>query len=69
MTDRTRQRIEVAALAIAFGAGSGWGTFQLKFADLDARLTTFGAQLTRIETRVADIYCAQVPEEKRPGCR
>lgn len=41
----------------------------MKFADLDARLTTFGAQLTRIETRVADIYCAQVPEEKRPGCR
>jgi len=69
MTDKTRQRIEVAALAVAFGAGSGWGAFQVKFASFDARLAVFETQLTRIDVRVADIYCAQVPVEKRAGCR
>lgn len=26
-------------------------------------------QLNRIDARVAQMYCAQVPIEKRPGCR
>ena len=50
MTDRGRQRIEIAILAIAFGAGGGWGAFQFKLSALESRMAN-------IELRVQDIFC------------
>jgi hypothetical protein len=57
-----RQRIEVALLALLFGAGAGWGAFQWQLGNLDSRLT-------RIEERVTAIYCAQVTPNIREACR
>lgn len=69
MTDRTRVRLEVTALAILFGAGSGWGAFQVELSNFKAQLSEFSTQLTRIDTRIAEMYCASVPTQKRAGCR
>jgi hypothetical protein len=69
MTDRTRQWVGIAALATTFGAGAGYGAFQFKFGAFQSELNTFRDQLTRIDQRVADMYCSQVPAEKRAGCR
>lgn len=69
MTDKTKARIEIAAIAIVFGAGSGWGAFQVKFSNFQAQLSAFSTQLTRIDARIAEMYCASVPVDKRAGCR
>lgn len=62
MTDRARQRFEVAALAIIFGAGSGWAGMELK-------LTAISQKVDRIDARVSAIYCGQVPPDRRAGCQ
>jgi hypothetical protein len=62
MTDKTRHRIEYGLIAIIFGAGAGWGAYQMQLAELDRRLG-------RIEDRVTAIYCQQVPEQIRGACQ
>lgn len=62
MTDKNKQRIEYALIAILFGAGAGWGAFQWQLGDLSRRLSL-------IEQRVTAIYCMQVSPEIREGCR
>lgn len=62
MSQTTKQRLEIALLALLFGAGAGWGAFQWQLAYLDTRLS-------RIEARLTDVYCATVPESSRAGCR
>lgn len=62
MTDRTRHRIEYGLLAIIFGAGAGWGAYQIQLREMDNRLSL-------IEERVTAIYCASVPEPIREACR
>lgn len=62
MTDRSRQRVEVALLALLFGAGAGWGAFQWQLSHLDRRMSL-------IEERVTAIYCASVPDPIRGACR
>lgn len=62
VSDRMARRIEIAALAIVFGAGSGWSALQFG-------LSSLTKTVERIDARVAEMYCAQVPVEKRPGCR
>jgi hypothetical protein len=62
MTDKSRQRIEVALLALLFGAGAGWGAFQWQ-------LSSLAAQVQRIDQRVAAMYCSTVPEPQRAACR
>ena len=54
--------MEVALLALLFGAGAGWGAFQWQLSHLDQRMT-------RIEERVTAIYCASVPDPIRGACR
>ncbi len=62
MTQQTRQRIEVALLAIAFGAGGGWAAFQWQ-------LNALAADMREVKARVAAMYCAGLPADKQPGCR
>lgn len=62
MTDKHRQRIEIAILALAFGAGGGWAAFQLK-------LSTLAERVERIDARVTAMYCASVPTSVRDACR
>lgn len=62
MTDKGRQRLEIAVLALVFGMGGGWAAFQMRLGLLEERLT-------RIESRVTAIYCAQVPAHVRDACR
>ena len=62
MPDKYKTRIEIGVLALVFGAGGGWATYEVKLSALEQRLEN-------IELRVQDIYCATVPEEKRAGCR
>lgn len=62
MTERNRNRLEYAVIALLFGAGAGWGAFQWQLGDLNRRLSN-------IEERVTAIYCAQVQPSIRDGCR
>lgn len=62
MTDRNRQRTEIALLALVFGMGGGWAAFQLK-------LATLAEQVDRIDARVSAMYCNTVPEAIRAGCK
>jgi hypothetical protein len=64
-SDRTRIRVEVAGFALiaaVFGGGGGWATLRIG-------LTTVSEKVDRIDQRVAEMYCASLPPEKRPGCR
>ncbi len=49
-------------VAAIFAAGVAWGTTQLTVRNMSA-------QIDRIDKRVAEMYCAQVPAAQRPGCR
>lgn len=62
MSTQTRQRVEVALLALLFGAGAGWGAFQWQLSDL-------AAQVKRIDERVTAIYCSTLPTDKQAACR
>lgn len=62
MTERTRNRIEYALIALLFGAGAGWGAFQMQLGELSRRLVS-------IEERVTALYCIQVPEPIRKACK
>lgn len=69
MTDKARIRIEVACLAVVFGGGAGWGAFQAKFNSFEVAQSEQTQKIDRIDQRVAEMYCATLPPEKRPGCR
>jgi hypothetical protein len=62
MTDKARLRIEVGIIALLFGAGAGWGAFQLQ-------LSTLAKQVERIDQRVTAMYCSSVAESQRAACR
>jgi hypothetical protein len=62
MSDKARQRLEVGLIALLFGAGAGWGTFQWQLSDITA-------QVKRIDERVAAMYCASIPASQRAACR
>lgn len=62
MSDRNRQRIEVALLALAFGMGGGWAAFELRLGNLEEKVV-------RIDQRVTAMYCAQVRQDLREACR
>lgn len=62
MTDKVRVRIEVSILALAFGAGGGWAAFQWQ-------LSSLAADVKEVKTRVAAMYCSQVPVAQRDACR
>lgn len=62
MTDRNRQRIEIALLALVFGLGGGWAAFEMRLGNLEAKVDV-------IADRVQDIYCSTIPETQRAGCR
>jgi hypothetical protein len=68
MTDRSRTRVEVAAIALLFGAGTAWGTVKAEQGADHARSERFETQLQRIDRRVQALYCAQVAPEIREGC-
>lgn len=69
MTDKNRQRLEIAAVAIIFGAGSGWGAFITGFSGLVQKVDRIEQATTIVGQRVAEMYCSQVPETQRAGCR
>lgn len=62
MTDKARLRIEVGIIALLFGAGAGWGAFQLQ-------LSTLSARVQRIDERVTAMYCSTLPSDKQAACR
>ena len=62
MSDKTRLRIEISILALAFGAGGGWAAFNWKLSALER-------DMSEIKTRVAAMYCASIPEPQRAACR
>lgn len=62
MSDKTRQRIEIGLIALAFGMGGGWAAFQFK-------LSSLSEKVERIDSRVTAMYCASVPEAQRAACR
>lgn len=79
MTDRFRLRIEASAIALIFGAGSGYATYQARLSALEAKIDTKFEQLQselkplkdqvgHIDRRVSSMYCAQVPPANRAGC-
>lgn len=62
MTTGNRQRLEVAVLSLLFGAGAGWGAFEIRLAQLSVKVD-------RIDERVTAMYCSTIPEPQRAACR
>lgn len=62
MTDRNKTRLEVAALAIIFGAGSGWAGFEWRLGSLEMTVA-------RIDHRVTAMYCSTIPEPQKAACQ
>jgi len=62
VTDRQRNWLSIGLVAAIAGAASAYSVTEYRVGNLEA-------VVERIDDRVAEIYCAQVPEERRPGCR
>lgn len=65
MTAAQRKAVDwlvIAALAVLLGAASGWVSSQRKMSDLQETVN-------RIDSRVAEMYCGNLPPERRAGCR
>ena len=62
MTDRGKNWLSIALISAIVAVTSAWAVTEYKVGEMDALLH-------RVDKRVADIYCSQIPEHLRQGCR
>lgn len=69
MTEKAKQRLELGLMALAFGVGGGWATYQAKQSQLERDIAALRAEVHQIGVRVNAIYCAQIEDRAlREGC-